>query len=293
MLGYILKKLVSRLFFPVPLGLVLVSAGVVLLVRRRRRLGGGVALAGVLVLLLAGYGIPGGAVLRRLEWRHRPPSAAAVAAHLAGAPDRPTWVVVLGSGLSEDSTLPATTRLDRHFLARLTEGVRLARLAPETRLVLSLPGRLSVADKEALCTELCDTLALPSSRTALITTARDTADEARLVAAQCAGAPMALVTSAAHLPRALALFRGAGLDPLPCPTDYLTARPGSPREFHPGSLYPSGGRMALSEQAVHELLGMAWARLRGQASTAVAAPMAAPSAAASSVAPPAAAAAVR
>ena len=294
MLGYVLKKLVSRLFFPVPLGLLLVTAGVAFLAARRRcRSGVVLTLAGVLVLVAAGYGIPGGAVLRRLEWRHRPPAAGDVVARLAVEPPRQAWIVVLGSGLSEDATLPATTRLDRHFLARLIEGVRLARLVPEARLVLSLPGRLAVADKEALSVELCEALALPADRTALITTARDTADEARLVAELAAGAPMALVTSAAHLPRALALFRGAGLDPLPCPTDYLTARPGSPKEFHPGSLYPSGGRMALSEQAVHELLGMAWARLRGQASRAVPPSSSPPSSSPPSSSPPSSSPAVR
>ncbi|NLF17300.1 MAG: hypothetical protein GX595_08585, partial [Lentisphaerae bacterium] len=132
MLGYVLKKLVSRLLFPVPLGLLLLLAGVALLAARRRRRSGVVlAVVGVVVLVAAGYGIPGGALLRRLEWRYRPPPAAEVVARLTVEPPRQPWIVVLGSGLSEDATLPATTRLDRHFLARLIEGVRLARLVPE------------------------------------------------------------------------------------------------------------------------------------------------------------------
>ena len=53
----------------------------------------------------------------------------------------------------------------------------------------------------------------------------DTAQEARAVrAALGGGSPLILVTSAAHMPRAMRHFQAVGLDPIPAPTQYLTGR---------------------------------------------------------------------
>lgn len=265
MLGFVLKKVVSRLFFPVPACLLLLSAGLGFLVFSRRRRTGLVLIGtGVVLLAAAGYGVPARALVRRLEWRHLPPAPEQTARQLTNAGAGRVWIVVLGSGMSEDDSLPANTRLDPHIRARLMEGVRLLRQDPETELILSLPGRLPDSAKRAVLADLCRTLVVPPERTHLLTTPRDTADEARLVAGIAAGEPLALVTSASHMPRAMMLFRGAGMNPVAFPTDYTTQRPGAPQEFHPASLYPGAGNLCVSEQAVYEGLGIAWARLRGQ-----------------------------
>ena len=106
---------------------------------------------------------------------------------------------------------------------------------------------------KAVLADLCRTLVIAQERVRLLTTARVTEDEARLVAGITAGAPLVLVTSAAHMSRAMMLFRGAGMDPAASPTDYLTPRPGAPREFHPASLYPSAESLCLSERALEYL----------------------------------------
>src|SRR5438105_152537 len=48
----------------------------------------------------------------------------------------------------------------------------------------------------------------------------DTEEEAEAVQKLVHGARVALVTSAWHMPRSVALFHAAGLDPLPCPADF-------------------------------------------------------------------------
>jgi len=76
--------------------------------------------------------------------------------------------------------------------------------------------------------------------------------------------PFILVTNAAHMRRALALFRHQGCRPVPAPTDYLTPRPGTPVETSLRELLPSSLAVEQSEQLFHETLGLWWARLRGQ-----------------------------
>ncbi len=266
MAGFILKKLVSRLFFPVPVCTGLLAAGVVLLLTRRwRRLGLGFTVGGTVLLLAVGYGVPGRSALRRLEWRYPPLAPGATLADLpgAGAASR-VWVAVLGGGISEDPGLPANSRLDVRLQARVVEGARLLRGTPQANLILSLPGSLDAEQKQALARDLCAVLAVDPERVRLITGALDTEDEARAVAAIAGNEPLALVTSASHMPRAMELFEGAGLHPTACPTDYLTSRPGLPVRLQPSSLYPCARNVLETECAVYEYLGLAWARLRGK-----------------------------
>jgi len=63
------------------------------------------------------------------------------------------------------------------------------------------------------------------------------------------------------MPRAMVLFRKAGLNPIPAPTGHLViSTPPSGRI----SFFPSSGNLEKSERAFYEFLGLVWAKLRGQ-----------------------------
>ncbi len=85
----------------------------------------------------------------------------------------------------------------------------------------------------------------------------DTAQEARAVRETLGGgSPLILVTSAAHMPRAMRHFQAVGLDPIPAPTQYLTGR-GRPTSLL--GWLPSSQSLRKSETAWHEYLGLlAW-----------------------------------
>jgi uncharacterized SAM-binding protein YcdF (DUF218 family) len=71
-----------------------------------------------------------------------------------------------------------------------------------------------------------------------------------------------LVTSASHMPRAMAIFHHAGMDVIPAPTDYQTgwARP------HPSLRWiPDAEYLFRSQRALKEWIGLAVYRLRGWA----------------------------
>jgi uncharacterized SAM-binding protein YcdF (DUF218 family) len=69
-----------------------------------------------------------------------------------------------------------------------------------------------------------------------------------------------LVTSAAHMPRALAAFRMAGLDLEPWPADY---KGGDPVISNVLDVLPDAGALELTTAAIKEFLGITIYRLRG------------------------------
>jgi len=89
---------------------------------------------------------------------------------------------------------------------------------------------------------------------------RDTWDQAELIAKMLGRERLILVTSAAHMPRSMALFKKCGLQPIPAPTDFLIRE--SPRPL-PGRFFPRAASLEEVNAALHEYLGLAWAWLRG------------------------------
>lgn len=66
-----------------------------------------------------------------------------------------------------------------------------------------------------------------------------------------------LVTSAMHLPRAGFAMRQAGFEVCPVPADFRRVALG-----WPGALIPRSSALGKSEAALHEIVGLAWYRLR-------------------------------
>jgi uncharacterized SAM-binding protein YcdF (DUF218 family) len=125
---------------------------------------------------------------------------------------------VLGHGHVSTEELPVTSQLSSTGVVRLAEGIRIYRLNPGSKLILTgFPGRDPVSYTEII-KELALGLGVPAEDILTFSGPKNTAEEAQLLAAQFADASLVLVTSAAHMPRAMALFHGAGLHPIPAPT---------------------------------------------------------------------------
>ena len=69
-----------------------------------------------------------------------------------------------------------------------------------------------------------------------------------------------LVTSAMHMPRALATFRSAGINAIPSPTDYMIVNRNEPAV---SDLLPDAGALGGTTVALKEYLGFLYYRLRG------------------------------
>lgn len=240
---------------PLPLAGILVIIGVVSRSLGRRRTGSGLAGCGILLAAAASTTLVGGSLLRPLEDRYR----GIIDAHaLASAPE---YIVVLGAGYHPDVGLPVTAALDEDAVVRIVEGVRLLRQVPKARLIVSggaVGGNPPSARGYARAAEA---LGVPAGAIEIIDTPRTTREEIRALGERVRRAPVLLVTSAFHMPRAMAYCALFHVLATPAPTGNLT-RPED--GWSAAALVPSAEGLRKTELALHEYLGLLVLRLGGQ-----------------------------
>jgi len=262
-----LKKVVTYFLLPLQFSLTLMLLGGVLVWLTRRKVLGRLCLTtGLLLLLALSFKPVGRGLLAPLETRYAPIPELAVGDALPPEFAACRAIVVFAGGGANTPRLPATLRLGEAGLARLVEGVRLARLLPEATLILTGPARDKNAPENetaaATLARAAESLGIEPERMRLLTTARDTEGEvAALAALYGSDTPLALVSSASHMPRIMAYAEKAGLHALPCPTGFAI-RPDP--KFRWGEYTADISGLAHSTGGIYERLGILWARLRGR-----------------------------
>jgi uncharacterized SAM-binding protein YcdF (DUF218 family) len=244
---FFLKKIVSRLFFPLSLILELMVIGLLWPQKGKRLITLGIAL-----LYLFSFDPFASLLLWPLERQNPLIAETAIRKDIK-------WVVVLGGGSKDNPSLTPVDRLYDASLKRLLEGIRLCRHLPEARLVLSggdYSGEIPVAQ---IMGEAAKQFGIPSSRLILEESSWDTQDEARLLKNQLGSEPFYLVTSAGHMPRSMALFKKMGTHPIAAPTDFRALW----EAFKPTFLFPQATALVKTEQAFYEYLGLFWGWIRG------------------------------
>jgi len=259
----VLKKLLSALLLPISLCLEIFLLGLLLQwFTRKERTGRMLVTLGVLLFALLGWGIISDKLLDPLEYRYPPLLTVEDPNILTAEEDDPIkWVVVLAGGHTYDPQIPITSRISKESLVRLIEGIRLYRQVRGSRLLLSGRGFSdSISEAESMA-HIARSLGVDPMDLALEEESRDTKDQARLVPSVVGHDRFILVTSASHMPRSIAMFRELGLRPIPAPIGHLTHRRDN---LMPLVLHPNSEGLLKAEMAIHEYLGLAWAKLRGQ-----------------------------
>ncbi len=172
-------------------------------------------------------------------------------------------IVVLGGGSCSDQALPLSSQLTESSLIRLTQGISLFNQTDSIPLIVTGGAVLDTVAIAALQRRMAISLGVDSLRIFMADSALDTEMEAQHVKKMVKSNKVVLVTSAMHMPRAAALFRKAGLEPIPSPTHYEYSN--SP--LTPGDFFPSGQNMQNASTAAHEYLGMIWSSVRGKMDT--------------------------
>jgi len=168
------------------------------------------------------------------------------------------WVVVLGGGQMRWANLAANHLLYSPSIKRLIEGVRLFRLLPAAKLLLSGggEGRPEAVDLAVLASWQ----SIPADKVELEINSSNTAEQAVAIKKLLNNQPFYLVTSAIHMPRAMALCQQQGLHPLAAPTDYTVYWDDAPWK----RLYiPNAGNVRRMNIAWHEILGQIWSKMVG------------------------------
>ncbi len=257
------KKVVSRLIFPLPLVAYPLLAGVLLLwfgkTRRKQLTGKILVTVGLALFFTFGAGPIPDLMLRSLE-NDYPPFALSSDAN---SPFSPKFVVVLGGDHTAAAELPVTSRLGPKSTARLNEGARLLRLFPEAKLIVT-GGKVRADQPVAIADDMAEIAEMWGiSRDSIVVEnqSRDTKDHVRYLTEMLGEEPFLLVTSASHMPRAMALFANAGLNPTAAPVMFDASSRG---RFGWQSFVPKASKFGRSEGAFYEYLGWVWGKLRGQ-----------------------------
>ena len=254
---YELVKVLSLLVYPLGFCLVLLAVALVFHLRGRHRTGNG--LAGLSIGLLWLFSMPavGDGLIRQIEsgWAFEPvdalPSADAVVV-LGGA---------FSSGRGEWPYPDAGGNVDRYWHA-----ARIFRAGKAPVVILSggrAPSRREGwTEAESGAIFLVD-MGVPRSAIVLDTEALTTRDNAvnvnRIVTERGFGSIL-LVTSASHMRRSLVAFSRVQAKVIPVATDFSTTQ--NP-PFTLRRILPSVSALGRSTRAIHELVGLAYYRLRG------------------------------
>ena len=244
----IIKPIVGAFLAPLALALVLVLLGALFLLLKRRILGRSLVGFALAFIFLASWPPVAERILEPLEWSYAPLSDMAGLSEVSA-------VVVLGAGWRQEWQAPASIRLNESSALRLLEGLRLIEALPEARLVVS--GASRSRDRLPVArgyTEASLEFGVDPSRIVALDTPVDTAQEAYAVRdALGEGERFLLVTSAAHMRRAVRHFKRVGLDPIPAPTHFTTG-------MRPVYTLPywlaSAGNLEKTKQAIREHLGL-------------------------------------
>jgi len=253
---FVLTKIAGFLFLPSNFLVLLLFLGLLLLAMRRRRLARYCIAVSVVALLLVGF-LPMGRMLinvlenRFPQWDPQ-----------RGAPD---GIVVLGGAIDP---IIARSRRDLGLsdaAERIVAIAKLARDYPNARIIFT-SGDASLlksepAEADYLFPSL-DAMGVPRERVQLERRARNTAENAtysKELAQPKPGERWLVVTSAAHMPRAIGCFRRAGFEVEAYPVDWRT----TPRaRFSLNSKFSTG--LELFDDAVHEWEGLLAYRVTGR-----------------------------
>jgi uncharacterized SAM-binding protein YcdF (DUF218 family) len=244
---FFLKKIVSRLFFPLSLILELMVIGLLWPKKGKK-----FVLIGITFLYLFSFDPFASLLLWPIERQYPSIPETAIRKDIK-------WVVVLGGGSKDNPSLTPEDRLYDASLKRLLEGIRLCRYLPEARLILSGGDYSGEKPVARVMGEAANQLGLSSTRIILEESSWDTQDEARLLKKQLGSEPFYLVTSAGHMPRSMALFKKVGTHPIAAPTDFQALW----ETFKPTFLFPQPAALVKTELAFYEYLGFFWGWVRG------------------------------
>jgi len=181
-------------------------------------------------------------------------------------------IVLLTTAAWNDANIPLTSQVGEATVCRLVEAIRLYRLIPKAKVVISggpMDSRGRNVPVSRIVGDLAGTMGIPGERIILETNSTNTYENGVEIKKMLGEKPFLLVTSASHLPRAITVFQKLGLSPIPAPADFRVIRYRPHVDASGGELVgemisalPSSTHLAHSERALHEYAGLVWYWLR-------------------------------
>lgn len=230
--AFILKKIVSAFVMPFSISFIVLFIGLIYLYIKNYKKAKWFLSIGVVLITLISYNPVSYLMLMPLENKYQAPK---------NIPKDLKYVLLLGGDMNN----------------RAWEVLKLYKIKSDLNIITSgYKGSRKIS--EALKTaNLFYSLGIEKNKIIIHDKPKDTKEEAKYIKKLLGKKEFLLVSSAYHMPRAMAIFKKKGLNPIAYPTDFKTKN-----GFKVFSI-PSGKNISRTQMAWHEYLGLLWAKLKG------------------------------
>ena len=251
-----MRVFLSNLIMPLPIFYILLMAALVFyLIKRKRTSKAFIFIAASWFLIISTPPVPR-ALVKSLENRYPHLTKEAI----KNLPDS-CDIIVLGGGHSDDMGLSANNQLSTTAIGRLTEGIRIQRMLPGSRLILSGYGGDSKVTQAMVLYRAALLMGIDPTSMAIQEKPSKTRQEAEEYVRNFGKSrKLVVVTNDMHMPRSVKMFRMAGIGPVPAPANQII-KYGSKKRI---SWFPSAYYISMFEDAVHEYAGMGWTAVGGR-----------------------------
>jgi len=246
---FVISKLLGWLMDPLRLAFTLAGLGAGLyLLRRLPRLRRGLLVAAVVVLWLSSTGAVSSLLCNLLESRHPRPERLA----------RPPAAIVMLTGQTDDARRSPSFYELTESSDRFVETLRLAHRYPDALVLLS-GGSSELLNagpqgEAQVLGRLAREIGVKPGRLLVEDRSRNTRENAvesrHVLARHNIRGPVLLVTSAVHMPRAVACFRGVDQPVIPWPVDFQG------HGYGLGAFVPKTDPLLRNRMALHEITGL-------------------------------------
>ena len=166
------------------------------------------------------------------------------------------YIHVLGNGHNDDIEQPLSSRMGETSIMRDIEGIIIHLKTPNSKLIFTgFTGGSDISTAE-MNTNFALALGVPKENIIFSNQPKDTHEEAIFTKSVVGEEAFILVTSASHMPRSMMLFQSLGLNPIAVPTNFYK------EEFQGYMRVPSIRAFYISQIAMHEYIGILWAKMK-------------------------------
>jgi uncharacterized SAM-binding protein YcdF (DUF218 family) len=243
-----LKEVLSTLIMPLPIFWILVIISVFFLIIKKYKIGKILAAISFIWLFVISTPFIPNLLIKSLENQY-----SSLLYPEKEIKDSLVNILVLGGGHTSDISLPANNQLSDAALGRLIEGIRLQRLIPKSKLIVSGYNGDDEQTQAIVLKNTAKSLGVNEKDIYLQEQPKNTKEEAQSYFAKFGKTgTLIVVTSASHMPRAIREFQKVGLNPIAAPTNHIIKN--SKNESI--KWLPSSSCIKNMEIAIHEYVGM-------------------------------------
>jgi len=167
------------------------------------------------------------------------------------------YIHVLGNGHNTNETQPISSHISDAGTKRVLEGVIIHKQTVNSKIIFTGYAGDTNTTNAVMNSKLALALGVIEENMIINGNPTDTREEAEFIKIILGSEPFVLVTSATHMPRSMMLFKSLGLNPIAAPTAYYKS------EFDGWLKVPNTTSFKISTIAMHEYIGIVWAKTRG------------------------------